>query len=329
MSENRVRAGVIGVGSMGRNHARIYDELPETDLVGVFDADDERAADVAADFSTTARPRDELLEAVDVVSVAVPTQFHYENARRALESDVHVLVEKPFVEDVERGRELVDVADERGLTLQVGHVERFNPAVRTLYDLVDDLEIRGISTARLGPPVDRQIDDTVVMDLMIHDVDLVLDIVGGDVVDYSVTATHDCRRANVNLEFDSEVTASLTTSRISREKVRGLTISAESCRVHVDYLDQTVEIHHSTSPPADGDVHHFGRHPDALVETLSVERTEPLRAELRSFVEAVTTGRDPVVTGEQGLRVLRLTKALDETARSDAANGGTEYMDAK
>lgn len=328
MTDDPVRAGVVGVGSMGQNHARVYDELEETDLVGVFDVDDDNAADVAAEYGTTSRSMADLLDVVDVVSVAVPTQFHYENAKRALEADVDVLVEKPFVADPEKGQELIDIADERDLTLQVGHIERFNPAVQTLRDLVDELNIYAVSTERVGPPIDRAIDDSVIMDLMIHDLDIVLDIVDGDVDSYSSVGTPDCRYANATLRFDSGVTASLTTSRVTQEKVRGLTISAEECRVKVDYIDQSIEIHRS-SVPAHIDDDSFVRHRhENFVETLTVEQVEPLKSELSSFAHAAETGEDPVVDGKQGLRVLKLTKSLDSAAQSGSADSPNISADA-
>ncbi|AFK21273.1 Gfo/Idh/MocA family oxidoreductase (plasmid) [Haloferax mediterranei ATCC 33500] len=317
MTNNTVNAGVIGVGSMGQNHARVYDELSETNLVGVFDVDNDRAEAVADNYETTACSMEDLLDTADVVSVAVPTQFHYQNAKRALESDVHVLVEKPFVDDPANGQELIDIADNRNLVLQVGHIERFNPAVQVLRDFAGELTIRGISTERLGPPIDRAIDDTVIMDLMIHDLDIVLDIVDSEVDSYNAVGTPDCRYANANLRFDSGVTASLTTSRVTQEKVRTLTISAAECRVKVDYIDQNIEIHRSSVPThIDGGSPVRHRHKN-LVETLNVDQAEPLMSELRSFANAAKTGSKPVVDGEQGLRVLELTKALDEEAQSD------------
>ena len=317
MTDDAMTAGVVGVGSMGQNHARVYDELSETELVGIFDVDDGRAADVADEYGTTARSMEDLFDVADIVSIAVPTQFHYENARRALESDVHVLVEKPFVADPENGRELVELAADRNLTLQVGHIERFNPAVQTLRNLVDDLNIHAVSTERVGPPIDRAIDDSVVMDLMIHDLDIVLDIVDGGVDSYDAVGTPDCRYATATLSFDSGVTASLTTSRVTQEKVRGLTISAEDCRVKVDYIDQRIEIHRSSVPTYIDDESLVRHRHENFVETLTVDEVEPLKRELESFAHAAKTGTAPVVDGEQGLCVLKLTKSLDEAAQSD------------
>ena len=316
MSETPLRAGVVGVGSMGQNHARVYRELPETTLAGVADADADRAERIAAEYDAEAFSLDGLIEAVDLVSVAVPTQFHYDMARRTLGAGVHTLVEKPFVEDPAKGRELVDLAEANDAALQVGHVERFNPAVVALRELVRDLEIVALDAHRLGPPLERDIEDTVVLDLMIHDIDIVLDLVGDDVASVSATGTADGSYADATVEFESGVVGSLRASRVTQEKVRGITISARDCRVKVDYTDQTIEIHRKSNPAyirENGNVHF---HHENVVEQLTVERNEPLKNELQSFAEAVRTGRNPEVTGRDALHALELTQRVDELAFS-------------
>lgn len=308
-----VKAGVIGVGSMGQNHVRIYRDLPGVELVGVYDAAMERAEDVADDFDTRALTMDELLEEADAVSIAVPTQYHFDAARECIDAGVNVLVEKPFVEDPQNGQTLVDFAEERDVVLQVGHVERFNPAVRTLMDLVDDLNVIAVTAERLGPPLDREIDDSAVMDLMIHDIDIVLAIVDDDVRSVNAVGTQEGAYGAANLQFDDGTVAELTASRVTQEKVRQLTISAAEARVKVDYIDQSIEIHRQSAPEYvdDGDVRY--RH-ENVVEKLTVDQGEPLKKELAAFTDAVRTGSDPVVSGEDGLRALEVTRELDELA---------------
>lgn len=312
MSES-VKAGVIGVGSMGQNHVRVYRDLPGVELVGVYDADFERAEEIADEYDTAALTMGELLETSDAVSIAVPTQYHYDAARECIDAGVNVLVEKPFVADPKNGRKLIDFAEERDVTLQVGHVERFNPAVRTLMDLVDDLDVIAVTTERLGPPLDREIDDSAVMDLMIHDIDIVLAIAGGDVQTVNAVGTNEGAYAAANIQFDDDTVAELTASRVTQEKVRQLTISAVDERVKVDYIDQSIEIHRQSAPEYvdDGDVRY--RH-ENVVEKLTVDQGEPLNKELASFTDAVRTGSDPVVSGEAGLRALEITRKLDELA---------------
>lgn len=308
-----IRAGVIGVGSMGQNHARVYRELPETHLVGVYDADMEQARSVADAFGTTAIEMADLLDEVDIVSVAVPTQFHYDTARECIDAGVSVLVEKPFVEDLENGRRLIEFADQRNVVLQVGHIERFNPAVMTLMELLDDLDIIAIEARRLGPPVDRDIEDTAVMDLMIHDIDILLSIFGEEAENVSAAGTRESNYATATIQTPSGRIGQLTASRVTQQKVRELTITAESCRVIVDYIDQSIEITRQSLPEYVKQEGFRYRH-ENIVEQVLVERREPLKNELSSFVEAARTGSEPVVTGEDGIRALSLAREIDGLA---------------
>lgn len=316
MSEKPLRAGVIGVGSMGRHHARVYSELSDIELVGIADSDIERAEAIAAEYASGAYTQPDLLERVDMVSIAVPTQYHYTVAYECIEAGVHVLIEKPFVEDPADGRDLIEFADERGVVLQVGHIERFNPAVRTLMDIVDDLNIIAVSAERLGPPLSRAIEDTAVMDLMIHDVEILLAIVDEAVQTVHAVGNHDARYAASVLQFDSGIIGQLTASRVTQRKIRQLTISAENCWVKVDYIDQSIEIHRQSTPEFvnRGDIRY--RHAN-VVERLSVDQTEPLKNELASFAQAAQGEIEPLVTGDDGLRALELTQTIDEMASSD------------
>ncbi|MDL5363606.1 Gfo/Idh/MocA family protein [Halalkalicoccus sp. NIPERK01] len=308
-----VRAGVIGVGSMGQNHARVYRELPETQLVGVHDVDTEQARSVAEAFGTAAMEMDDLLDSVDVVSIAVPTQFHYDTARECIDAGVSVLVEKPFVEDLEDGRELIGLAERQGVVLQVGHIERFNPAVMTLKDLLADLDIIALEARRLGPPVDRDIEDTAVMDLMIHDIDIILSILGEEARDVYAAGTRGSDYATATIQTPSGRIGQLTASRVTQQKVRELTITAENCRVIVDYIDQSIEITRQSLPEYVKQEGFRYRH-ENIVEQVLVERREPLKNELSAFAEAARTGSEPVVTGEDGLRALSLAREIDELA---------------
>ncbi|MDG5776822.1 Gfo/Idh/MocA family oxidoreductase [Haloarculaceae archaeon H-GB1-1] len=311
MSVDRTDVGVVGVGSMGQHHARVYDELPEANLVGVADANEEVAADVASTYETDARAVEDLLSSVDAVSIAVPTSHHESIVRRAIEQDVDVLVEKPIVADLDVGRSLLDQARERDLVLQVGHIERFNPAVQTLLDVVQDLDLIAVDARRLGPPLDRDLGDTVVYDLMIHDIDVLLKIVDAEVQSVEATGTQEGQHITANVDFENDVVANLTASRVTQQKVRDLSITAESCRVNVDYLDQSVEVHRHSLPEyvdADGDLRY--RH-ESVIERPMVESREPLKAELEAFVDAVAERATPPVTGEDGLRALEIAQEID------------------
>jgi predicted dehydrogenase len=312
-STQRLDAGVIGVGSMGQNHARVYSELRDADLVGVTDVDTDQAATVAAEYGTQSMSRSELLDAVDVVSVAVPTPYHYETTLECIERGIDVLVEKPFVDDLDKGRELAERAEAAGVTLQVGHIERFNPATRVLADIVPDLDIVAVDIDRLGPPLNRDNEDSVIMDLMVHDIDILLSLVDSDIESISAAA-RDERHATVQFRFENESVAALTASRLTQEKIRKLSVTAISCRVNVDFISQTVEIHRRSLPEyieSDGDIRY--RH-ESVVERPIVENGEPLKAELESFIEAAREGTEPLVTAADAIRVLEIATQIEEMA---------------
>lgn len=314
MRDEVLRVGVLGVGTMGQHHARIYRELQGAELVGVSDVDSERAASIAEEYATTAIDRDELLSAVDAVSIAVPTPYHYDLALAAIERGIHVLVEKPFVEDPDRGRELVSLARERGVTLAVGHVERYNPAFQALGAIVPELDVIAIETNRLGPPLDREISENAVLDLMIHDIDVVLALVDAEVADVTARGAEDGEYVTATLEFDDDTVASLTASRVTQEKVRTLSITAKDRQINVDYGDQTVDIHRHSLPEyvvENGDVRY--RH-ESITERPTVGNGEPLKAELEAFLKAIRTGEPPPVDGEAALAALELARRISAAA---------------
>ena len=317
MTEKSIRAGVIGVGSMGKNHARVYAELSSVELVGVSDVDGDRARDIAVRHGTRAMGKDELIESADAVSIAVPTAHHYDIARECIEAGVHVLIEKPFVADPTDGRALCDLAEERDVVVQVGHVERFNPAIRAVSEILDGQEIIAVDAQRLGSPRERDIADNAVMDLMIHDIDVLLSLIGDDVTTVNALGAEENRYIDAQLRFGSGVVASLTASRVTQKKIRTLSITARECWVTVDYIDRSVEIHrHSLPEYVEGGSGMHYRH-EGVVERPMVDSGEPLREELGSFIQCVRTGAEPLVTAEDGLRALRVAKKIDRLATRD------------
>ncbi len=315
-----VRAGVIGVGAMGENHARVYSELPNTNLVGVFDLDDDQATRVADVYGSDTLSIDTLLEQCEIVTVAVPTSAHVDIVSTCLDAGVHVLVEKPIAETVERGRELQKRAAESGLVLQVGHIERFNPAVETVAEIIDDLDVIAIEAERLGPPIDRTDPDDVILDLMIHDVDVVDSLIDGHPEPVSASGTADGQYATATIRYD-DVIASLTASRVTQKKVRRLTITARECLVEVDYLQQTVLLHRDSYPEyVTDDGWRRYRH-ESVVERPRIENGEPLRSELESFVEAARNGKEPVVSAADGLRALETVGEIERMATASSTRG--------
>jgi predicted dehydrogenase len=305
-----VDVGVIGVGTMGLNHARIYDEFNSTRLVGVADTDPDRASEVADRYDTEAMSRSALIDAVEAVSVVVPTRFHAEIARETIGADVHTLVEKPFVRDPGVGRELISLADDHDIVLQVGHIERFNPAVSAVMDIVSEMDPVSVDANRLGPPVDRDGDDGVVMDLMIHDIDILLTLVDSPVESVSATGTEDGQYSTAQFTFENGVVGTLTASRVNQKRARTLDIASPDQLVEVDYFDQSVRIHRQADPsyePTNGGVTYRN---ERVTEHPFVDTREPLKCELEAFTEAVENGKDPRVTPREALRAVEMAHTI-------------------
>ncbi|MDZ7729846.1 MAG: Gfo/Idh/MocA family oxidoreductase [Natrialbaceae archaeon] len=310
----RLAAGVVGVGAMGDNHARVYSELPSVSLAGVCDVDRGRAETVAESYGTSAHTRSDLLSRCDLVSVAVPTAQHVEVVADCLEAGVHVLVEKPLAQSLEKGRSLAKQASDSGLVLQVGHVERFNPAVETLAEYLDGLDVVAVDAQRLGPPVERTDTNGVTIDLMIHDVDVITSLLEATPGTISGAVTRDRRYATASLEFDSGVIATLTASRLTKRKVRRLAVTARECYIEVDYLDQSVTVHRDSYPEYISDDGRSRFRYESVIERPRVPTEEPLRRELAAFISAVKRGEPPVVSAEDGLDALAIVRRIDETA---------------
>ena len=303
-----VSVGVLGVGSMGRHHARVYAESSNAELVGVSDVNEENAAEVTLEYGTQAMSTEELLDAADAVSVAVPSRYHRSVTMEVLDAGVHALVEKPLATTTADAEALVDAADAAGVVLQVGHIERFNPAVRTVSEFVDDLDLIAADARRLGPPVEdeRDVGDGVVFDLMIHDLDVLLSLVGSPVIDVSAAGSPDDQYVAATLGFENDVVGSLTASRVTQRKVRELTLTATNCIVTVDYIDRSVRIYRRTRPEFlvdDGDLRYRS---EQVVERPTVDNGEPLKKELDAFLDAIRNGTEPVVSGRDGVDALSL-----------------------
>jgi predicted dehydrogenase len=302
-----LRIAVIGVGHLGRHHARILGRLAGVQLVGVVDINRERAAQVAAEHGTRAYETwQDIPGGLEAVTVAVPTGQHVDVALPLIERGVHVLVEKPMARSVEDADRLIAAARARGTVLAVGHTERFNPAVALARPLLKAL--RFVEAHRLGTFPDRSLDIDVVFDLMIHDLDLVLDLVGREVTSVEAVGipvlTTRVDIANVRMRFEGGCIANLTASRISRERVRKIRFFQKDVYVSVDCAAQEVEgwrlVREGEGPPS--------------IEggKLEVPREEPLKREMDDFVGAVRDRRPPAVTGEQGRAALALAARVVE-----------------
>jgi predicted dehydrogenase len=304
-----LKVGVIGVGSLGQWHARIYSENKAVELVGVYDVNPVRAAEIAARYST--KPFDSveaLAGVIEAASVAVPSDKHFEVANILFEHGVHTMVEKPIASTTEQAEAMVGTAEKKGLILQVGHVERFNPVMKYLEGIL--FTPRFIEAVRLSPyPIPapgapaRGTDVSVVHDLMIHDLEIILHLVQSPVKEIHaigvpvLSKTEDI--ANVRLCFASGCVANITASRISIKKNRKIRVFQENTYVSLDYQNQSGELYRNT--PA-----------GITIEQVPIEKSDPLTDELGTFVQCVIHRNEPVVSGRHASEALRLAVAISK-----------------
>ena len=298
---------VVGVGHLGKHHARILAAMPGVELTAVVDINRQRAEQIAAEHHTSPLTdwRD-LRGRVDAVTVASPTDAHLAIVEDFLDAGVHVLVEKPMTRTTVEADRMIEAARRSGATLAVGHTERFNPAVAQVKPLVQDP--RFIEVHRLGTFPDRSLDIDVVFDLMIHDLDLVLDIVGREVTSIEAVGvpvlTPRVDIANVRLRFDGGCIANLTASRISRDRVRKIRFFQRDAYLSIDYAAQEAEMWRL--------VPRAGQMPGIEGGKVDIAREEPLKRELEDFVSAIRERRAPGVPGEQGRAALALAERVVE-----------------
>ncbi len=323
----KVKTGVIGVGHLGRYHARAYSQIPESQLVGVHDTDSEKAQKVAQEFGTTYFENlPDLLERVDAVSLAVPTTFHYSLALDILGCGKNLLIEKPITETVGQAEELVSLAKSNNLILQVGHIERFNPAFKAIQNL--GLEPKFIESHRLAQFDPRGTDVAVILDLMIHDLDLILSLVPSEVkrIDAAGVSVISDREdiANARLTFENGCVANITSSRISARPLRKMRLFQKNSYISLDFLQRSVEIYKLV----DADLASIqdeksvvGNIPSGEVgKTIIYEKPEirsedMLCSEIKSFLSAVKNKTRPAVSAEDGKRALKVALEIMNKAR--------------
>lgn len=299
-----MRVGVIGVGSLGFHHARLLKAIPETELVGIYDADVERARAVASELGVgCAAGLEELLDSTDAVTIAVPTQAHFEVAAQALAHDCDLLIEKPVTPTVSEADDLIRLAEERGRLIQVGHIERFNGAVRACEPYLDKPLF--VESHRLAPFVPRGTDVPVVLDLMIHDIDLILSLVGGDVSDVRAVGVSvmsgSVDIANARLEFEGGAVANITASRVSIQRQRKIRFFQPSGYISLDLGSGSGE-YYRRKEGSSGQA----RQLSDLVEHVSLrgDGEEPLLLELRAFARAVKREAPVAVSASEGRQAL-------------------------
>jgi predicted dehydrogenase len=306
----KLRAAVIGVGYLGRFHAQKFALLDNVELVGVVDLDRGRAEEVAAEVGSAAFSDYRLiLDNVDMVSIVVPTQDHYQVAKECLEAGCHILLEKPITQTIAEADELINWARDRRLVFQVGHLERFNPAILALQEVLRKPLF--IESQRLAPFKPRGTDVNVVLDLMIHDIDIILSMVPSKIkIINSVgvpVLSEEVDIANARLQFENGCVANVTASRVSRESVRKTRIFQPDAYISIDYQAREIAIFRKDK----GEVKIPGL-PNIAMEKKSFEQGDALLAEIQAFVDSVKNGAMPLVTGEDGKRALELALQINK-----------------
>ena len=293
---SKIRVGIIGVGYLGTQHARILSYLEEAELKAVADIDFQKALQIGNRHGVRYfQNYEEMIDDIDAAVVATDTSAHFSVSMSLLKQGKHVLVEKPITATVEQGEQLVETAAKNNLIFQVGHLERFNPAVEAVENMIS--EPKFIEVQRLGSFSARSLDIDVVLDLMIHDLDIILALIKDEVVAIKSSGIHVVSEktdiANARLEFKSGCVATLTASRVHQGKVRKLRIFEPTSYYSIDYIDQEVKIF-----PLDG------RQTD--IKTLKIQKEEPLKRELNNFLDCIETVKNTKVSGTEALRALRL-----------------------
>jgi len=306
---NPIRVGVVGVGYLGNIHAKIYSNIPGVELVGVVDVDRANAEKVASAHGCEAYTNAaDLIGKIDAVSIVVPTSLHLETARPFLEAGVHMLMEKPLAPSYEESLELVELAEKSAVLFQVGHLERFNGGVMELAKRVKNP--RFLEVTRIGPFVARATDVDVVTDLMIHDIDIVMSLVGEPISNISAAGTpvitDHIDIANARLEFANGVVANVTASRVSNKQQRRIRVFAQEHYYGLDYTNQQITVA-STQPAEEGE-----EFPTVVTEELKIEPRLPLNHELEVFIDTIRNGGTPLVTGRIALEAVRVAHIIKE-----------------
>lgn len=315
-----IRIGVIGVGNMGQHHTRVLSLFKDVELVGISDINVERGLDTASKYRVRFFENYlDLLPYVDAVCVAVPTRLHYQVGMDCLKAGVHTLIEKPIAASIAEAESLVNAAAEFNCILQVGHIERFNPAFQELSKVLKTEELLALEAHRMSPYSQRANDVSVVLDLMIHDIDLLLELAGAPVVKLTASGSRASDSGYLDyvtatLGFSNGIVATLTSSKVTHRKIRRLAAHCKNSLTEADFLNSEILIHRQTTANYSTDYGQVLYRQDGLIEKVYTSNIEPLHAELEHFVHCVRGGVQPSVGGEQALKALRLASSIEQMA---------------
>ena len=312
--------GVIGVGNMGQHHTRVLSMLKDVELVGVSDINIERGLEIASKYRVRFFENYlDLIPYVEAVCIAVPTRLHYQVGMDCLQGGVHTLIEKPIAASIAEAESLVNAAAEWNFILQVGHIERFNPAFQELGKVLKTEELLALEAHRMSPYSQRANDVSVVLDLMIHDIDLLLELAAAPVVKLTASGSGCANSGNLDyvtatLGFANGTIASLTASKITHRQIRRIAAHCRNSLTEADFLDSEILIHRQTTGNYTTDYGQVLYRQDGLIEKVYTSKIEPLHAELEHFVNCVRGGEQPSVGGEQALKALRLAREIEKIA---------------
>ncbi len=332
MSTEKVRIGVVGVGHLGKWHVQQLQLISDAELVGFFDSDRQKSEAVQQEYNITSFPSyTELLRQVDAVSIVTPTTTHFNDAMQAVEAGKHIFIEKPITETVDQGQKLVDAAANSGIKIQVGHIERFNPAILALGEMtIEPLFIESHRMSNFNP---RGTDVAVVLDLMIHDIDLILSFIQSPVKSIDASGVSIISKkediANCRLNFENGAVANVTASRISTRKMRKMRFFQPSAYISVDFLEGISEVYELVDPASStpgsnlaisfGNIGEGENAREIRYTRFEKKDINPLNHELTLFIDAVRQNTSPAVDGAQGVRALKIAKQIMEKIEEHAA----------
>ena len=318
---SKIKVGVIGTGHLGKLHTKMFKSIDNCELVGIYDSNPDQAESVGKEFSVPAiNSLDELLKQIDAASISATTTSHYELAKKCFENGIHVFIEKPITASIKEAEELLEISEKKKLNLQVGHIERFNPALVAMEKYID--EPRFIQTDRLAQFNPRGTDVAVVLDLMIHDIDIILSLVKSDVIDVqangvAVVSDH-LDIANARLQFENGAVANVTASRISQKKMRKMRIFQRDSYIALDFVTGVAEAYRLLPPDTEinpnlisfGEIGVGEKRKKLVYEQPEQKELNALQHELQLFINSIINGTKPVVSGIDGLRALKVAEII-------------------
>ncbi len=313
------KVGVVGVGKMGEYHAGVLSDISEAELVGVVDSDTKRARIISERYKTSYyEDYKKLFSKVDAVIIAVPTSLHYSIGKEFIEAGIHTLLEKPCTDDLGQAEELFDIAAKKNVTLHIGHVERFNGAVQELFKIVKNPIY--IECRRMSPFVSRMKDDGVVLDVMINDIDIVLNLVESEVSKVNVIGSSVFSKRddliNAQIEFENGCIANLLASRVSQNKIRTLEVTQKESSILLDYTEQEIFVHRQSSSESQLSPGELRYKQESLVERIFVHKDNPLKLELKYFIDCIANGSHRKLSVEKELNSLKIALQIVDHFKS-------------